>query len=62
MVLHSNRDAVWAEEVIRDRGSSLTPESLYRLTMLATGDVNAAEKAQAERFLDIERKRHAGQA
>lgn len=54
-------EAVWAGEVVRDSGGTLTPESLYELKLQATGDRRAAEKAQAERMLQIERERHARQ-
>ena len=57
LVLHGNLESVWAEEVIRERGSELTPESLMSLTLLSTGDRDAAEKAMAERVLLIERRK-----
>jgi len=58
LILSANRDAVLAEETLRERGGELTPESLYRLTLLATGDRDRAEMAQARRVLEIERHRH----
>jgi hypothetical protein len=57
--LHSAISVVWAEETLRERGGELTPESLLRLTELATGDRQAAEKAYAERVLELERRKHA---
>lgn len=37
-----------AEEVIAEKGSKLTPESLMALTLEATGDRDQAEAAYAE--------------
>lgn len=41
------RDALWAEEKLRDT-PGLTPESVRRLTLLATGSEAAAEDAWAK--------------
>lgn len=38
-------DALWAEEVLRERGNSLTADEVERLTLLATGSKKAAEDA-----------------
>jgi hypothetical protein len=42
---------VWAEEVLRSRGSELTPESLHHLTLLATGDETQAAAARCNQNL-----------
>jgi len=36
---------LWAEEVLRERGSSLSADSAKSLTLLATGDRKEADKA-----------------
>lgn len=43
---------LWAEEVLRERGGSLSSGELYRMELLATGDRLRAEKARARRWLD----------
>ncbi len=39
------QDAVWADEILRDRGGSLSGEQAHALTLLATGDKKKADKA-----------------
>jgi len=51
-ILLANQDALWADEVLRARGSTLTPESVRSLTLLATDDPLAADQAFAERVLE----------
>lgn len=48
----ANIGAVWAEEVLRERGGSLSGDQLYHITLLATGDRKRAEKDRARRILD----------
>jgi hypothetical protein len=45
--LQVNMDAVWAEEVLRDR-PDLGPEDAYRLTLLATGSEGQADRARCD--------------
>lgn len=42
---------VWAEEVLRERGESLSPDELYAMELLTTGDEKAAAMAKAKRWL-----------
>lgn len=55
-MLHANMDALRAEEVLRERGSELTPESLREVMLLATGDEDAADEAYARRVLEVTRE------
>ena len=48
-------DGLWAEEVLRDRGGSLSPAQLYALILMKTGDKAKAEDAWAERNAAIMR-------
>ncbi len=57
-MLQSNMQPIWAEEVLRDRGGSLTAQSLYDLTLLATGDEDYAGTVAARRVLEEERRRN----
>lgn len=51
------RDAVWAEEVLRDRGGRLTADSIRRLTLMATDDQTAADRAYADAVVrEMDRK------
>lgn len=43
---------VYAEEVLRERGGSLSAVELFRVTWLATGDRGQAERARMRRALD----------
>ena len=45
MALEANLYPVWADEVLRERRGSLTAGQLRDLTLLATGDAQAAEDA-----------------
>jgi hypothetical protein len=47
--------ALHAEEVLRDRGASLTPEQLYYYMIRAGHDRGAAEVARERRRLDLTR-------
>lgn len=50
-------DAVWAEEVLRDRGGELSAQNLRALTLLATGDQGKADREYAKRLnRDMDRK------
>jgi hypothetical protein len=48
----ANIPAVWAEEVLRERGESLSSGELYRMMRLSGADRLSAEKARARRWLD----------
>ena len=43
---------VKAEEVLQDRGGSLSNKDVYNLTLLATGDKEQAEDARSRRIMD----------
>jgi len=48
-MLEGNMDAVWAQEQLREHGGKLKADLLGRLTLLATGDRDQAERAWARR-------------
>lgn len=56
-----NMNAVWAEEVLRERGGSLSPQQLYYVTLLATGDRARADRDRARRWLELNRRRESAQ-
>lgn len=58
-VLLANMKSLEAEEVLRDKGGDLTPESLGKLVELITGDEDAGQRAAARRVLELERARAA---
>ncbi len=47
--------ALRAEEILRDKGGNLTPESLRALVLQATGDEDAADDAYCRRVLETEK-------
>jgi hypothetical protein len=47
-----NIDALWAEEVLRDRGGSLKATELKSLVLVSTGDQDEADTAFANRLLE----------
>ena len=55
--LLANADAIWAEEVLRERGGSLPADALRTVTLLATGSQDAADDAFARRVLEEERRK-----
>jgi hypothetical protein len=57
-ILLANLEPVWAEGVMRDRGGSLSPESVRALTLLITDDPLAADTAFSERWLELEKERN----
>lgn len=50
MLLEANIPAVWADEVLRDRGGDLGNKAIYTLTLMATGDKEAALRARVKRI------------
>lgn len=55
-VLLLNRDAIRAEEVLAERGGSLSNKDVYNLVLLATGDKNQADRARNVRILEEMRR------
>lgn len=49
-VWEANIPHVHAEEALRERGGSMSPEELRRCVLLATGDELQADKAFAKRW------------
>lgn len=44
-------DSVWAEETLRDRGGRFDSKTIRKLTLMATDDEEAADRACAEAML-----------
>ena len=51
----ANIPHAFAEELLRERGGSLSPDELYQAKLLATGDPHQAAKARAKRWLEEHR-------
>lgn len=47
-----NVEPLWAEQMLRERGGSLTADELRRLVLLSTGDSAEASAAWSRRVLE----------
>lgn len=56
LALEVNMGSIQAEEFLRDYGHELTPESLHRLTLEATGSRHAADTAYKARVAELLRR------
>ena len=55
LLLEIHMTSLWAEEMLREHGGSLSADALKKLVLLATGDAWQAEDAWVRRAMEEQR-------